>query len=152
MTEKFHQRFNFEIRLEEAENRFVNRIHNDVFNWLLNNIAEVYSPERRHEVERFVCSKLGIIYQRSVPLTVTVGRDLYRNLQAIEALYKHESASEEVGMLVKRALNDSEIDLGIRWSQGEFTRSGAPLLDEKVINDVLGLLASKRYEGVLMPF
>ena len=36
-------------------------------------------------------------------------------------------------------LQDTEIDIGIRWEKGRFLQSGAPVLDEKLVNDVLGI-------------
>ncbi len=56
--------------------------------------------------------------------------------------------------LIWRILGESEVDLGIRWDRENrrFLKSGARLLDDKLVNDLLQWLSEKKYESVLQPF
>ena len=73
-------------------------------------------------------------------------------MRALEALYDHPGTKPRADIALKRILADSEVDLGIRWHDGQFLPAGAPLLDERLINDVLGCLSSHEYQGVREPF
>lgn len=59
---------------------------------------------------------------------------------------------ERLNKIVQDLLDLSEIDLGIRWSDGRFLPEGAQLLDDRLVNDSLQFLRGKRFETVLMPF
>ena len=52
----------------------------------------------------------------------------------------------------KQLLDECEVDLSIRWQDGQFHPSGSPLLDEELVDNVLGLLNHPAYKGVLNPF
>lgn len=47
---------------------------------------------------------------------------------------------------------ESECNVGVSWANGIFTREGAELLDDKLVNESLRWLADPRYENVLVPF
>ena len=49
-------------------------------------------------------------------------------------------------------ISESEIDIGVRWIDHRFIRSGAMLLDDKLINDALHWLRNNNYSSVLDPF
>lgn len=53
---------------------------------------------------------------------------------------------------VERTLRDAEVDLGVGYENGTFLRSGAELLDEKLINEALRWLSSRQHESILKPF
>src|SRR5882724_8038685 len=59
---------------------------------------------------------------------------------------------KDLGNLIQRLLDASEVDLGIRWENGRFIRSGAALLDEGLVNNPLRWLRSSGYEAVRTPF
>jgi hypothetical protein len=59
---------------------------------------------------------------------------------------------ERLETLIRRLLNESEVDLGIRWESGQSIRSGATLLDEKLVNDQLHWIRACGYETVRLPF
>jgi len=148
MTQKFHQRFNIQIPIEEAQRRFVNRAHNHMES-LFNRLG---LSSNRFDRESAVCSKLGIRYVYMKPLHVLVGEDFEQNLHALESLYLQDDLGPWADKVVKEILNDSEVDLGIRWEKGQFIRNDAPLLDEKAVNDVLGLTNTPEYRGVDQAF
>jgi hypothetical protein len=54
--------------------------------------------------------------------------------------------------LIESVLKESEVDLGIRWRNEKFIKSGAELLDQKLVNDVLHWLRDKTYKDVLTPY
>jgi len=151
---KFDQRFNIEVGLEEAKKRFVNRVYNAILTNLPNRVAGLSGVDARYQVENAVCTVLGIRFKAGVPLSSHVGDDFIMNLRAIEALYR-QPTMKALGLdnIVKMIMAESELDLEVRWENGEFLPTGAPILDEKLINDVLGWLGSDiKYEGVLAPF
>jgi hypothetical protein len=49
-------------------------------------------------------------------------------------------------------MHESEVDFGIRWTKGIFIKSGAKLLDDKLVNDAIDWLYEKKYSNVLKPF
>jgi hypothetical protein len=83
-----------------------------------------------------------------------VGSHYHQNLRALEALHLilDDRRRGELTRIVQTLLDLSEIDLGIRWSDGRFLPEGAQLLDERLVNDSLQFLRGKGLETVLMPF
>ena len=53
---------------------------------------------------------------------------------------------------VTTAIQNSEFDLEISWDGKTFTRKGAELLDEKLVNDPLEWLRDPKYRNVIVPF
>ena len=146
---KFNQRFDIEIGLDETKKRFVNRAYNNVFN----NFFYSLSDNERFRIHRDIVSALGDKYSFNKNLAEQIGDDFYRNLQALETFYQtsnyRQSAVEE---LIKLILSESEVDLGVRWVNGRFIKSGAELFDEKLVNDILHWLREKKYLSVIKPF
>jgi hypothetical protein len=155
MAAKFHERFEIEIKLEEARRRFVNRAHQLMFD-------EFWRPlpsSKKVQIVKAVGFALGDDHTRLgvTDIARSVGSDFLRNLHAIEVLYKdffgqNSSEHEEFVALLGRVMDASEIDLGIQWENGQFIWSGAALLDEHLVNDPLRWLRSPGYETVLLPF
>jgi hypothetical protein len=152
MSQKFHQRFNIEVSLEEATRRFVNRAHDFVIHNILPTLAQIYGYQEHVEVEKYICRKLGDRYTGVDCLSPIIGDNYHVHIRMLEALYQWPRAKELVDRAVMEILADSEVDLGIRWNNGHFLPSGSPLLDEKLVNDVLGTLGVKGHDGVLVPF
>jgi hypothetical protein len=152
MSQKFHQRFNIEVGLDEARRRFINRAHNVIAHDILDKIYEHDGLEEASEVERYVCTKLGEQWRGYGCLSSIIGDNFFEHVRALEAFYEHSKTRTWADHDVKQILADSEIDLGIRWNNGHFLPSGSQVLDEKLVNDVLGSLSSKEYGGVLAPF
>jgi len=155
MTEKFHERFNISVNAEDAKKRFANRVYNDIlsdffYNFLMENQWNVVSMR--------VLPALGIKNQSSPAYWKwedKVGNDFWTNVRAAEAIYEATSdmpVSRRLIKIIDNILNLSEVDLGIRWHEGSFFPSGSPLLDEKLVNDVLNCLKPNKLEGVLKPF
>ena len=123
MGDKFHQRFNIEVGLEKAKENFVNRVYNLVFTEYLFSM-----PERpRGEISRWVLTALGLQYDYATPFSARIGRDFLRNLEALEAVYEGALCHwvpQPLDEQIKVILSISEVDLGVRWENGKFLRSG----------------------------
>jgi len=143
----FHKRFDIEIGLDEARRRFVNRAQNLIFNLL------VFMFSNYEEIKREVATTLGEQYHPGYDLQLYTKQDFLRTLQAIEGVYRAlpYDQSKLVGT-VNRLINESEVNLSIYWKNGNFFREGAPILDQKLINDVLGWLESTHFDSVVSPF
>src|SRR5687768_14937965 len=112
---KFHERFGFAVGSEEARRRFVARAHNLVLGEFVRGL------EYRFRVERSIVSALGEHYQ-SGPIDRYTNLDFLKTLEALEGLRAFFDSSppmcERVDKLVQKLLNDSEVDLEVRWENG----------------------------------
>ncbi len=146
MTEKFHKRFNIEVGLDEARRRFVNRANNFI---LANLLRDTIATQ---PVQKYLCSKLGERWTGIGCMSHVLGDDYEAHVRALEFLYQDSRTKNETDMAIQEILSDAEIDLGIRWNGGHFLPSGDPLLDDKLVNDALGILLDKNHDAVLLPF
>lgn len=152
MTQKFHQRFNIEVNLDNARRSFVNRVNNFIIPDLLMNVFRNIGSTSANDLEKYLCSKLGERWKGWGCLQNVLGDDYHLHVRAVEALFENPETKDLTDRTIKKILLDSEIDLGIRWDNGHFLHSGSPLLDEKLVNYVLGFLGAKGHAGVLLPF
>jgi hypothetical protein len=85
MAAKFHERFDIAVGLEEVRRRFVNRAQNLIFASL-----EISHMERDKIAKELVLTGLGDKIPRDPywRLSDEVGEDFYRNLEALEHLYR----------------------------------------------------------------
>jgi len=153
MTGKFYERFNITISNAEAQKRFVNRVHNQIYETTWNSLGDT----GRYAVGKAVANALGERHTNSYVPNI-VGADFGRNLQALEAIYatlgelEMRNLQTAVGEELKAQLGKAEVDLGVKWENGLFYPSGAKLLDERLVNDSLGWLRDKKHRNVLDPF
>jgi hypothetical protein len=147
---KFVNRFNIEVGQDEARKRFVNRAYNRIFYKFYYDLHQ----GKRYIIHLEIVSALGDKYLNHKNLKDHIGDDFYRNLLALETIYKclDHYDREPCDMLIKLLMDESEIDLGVRWTNGRFIRSGAKLLDDKLVNDVIHWLQENKYSSVLTPF
>jgi len=150
---KFHERFDLGIDVKGAQERFVNRVHNEIYEALL---QKNFSHNDCLELTREMASGIGVRYNYSGASKV-VGYGFLTNLKAVETLYNSLSSSgyrNDISRLIESFLAGSEFDLGIEWRAGKFFRKGAQLLDEKLLDNSLTWLrqAGPDYDGVLKPF
>ena len=152
MARDFHQRFDIQLPLKEAEQRFLNRVQNEVFDTLL---WESESHDTVKVIERQVVSILGERYYDHKSLGKYVGDDFYKCLLAIETLsriWKNKGKGTKLAGLIEVFLANSETDLEITWEEGKFRKKGAAVLDERLVNDPLQWLRSSNLESVVVPF
>ena len=152
MAEKFHKRFGIHLSEEEAQRRFVNRMHNSVWSDFINQGLTNLS---RYKITQTIISSLGERNDRYLLVDAFIGNNFFRCLEALEVLYQLLSGRDEpeqLDYLITTAIGQSEIDLGIRWENGHFYPAGSALLDEKAVNDVLGLLDKPALAGAAQAF
>jgi len=145
MTGRFHERFDIEVGADEARRRFINRAKSRIFQFLRDRVT----------LRPYVANALGEEYVPSLTIHSYVGSDFYKCLQAIEVCFdalQSEGVRRQLSALVRSVLEQSETDLGIRWENGKFVRSGARLLDQELVNEPLRWLADPKYENVRVPF
>ena len=148
---KFTERFAIDVNLEEARRRFVNRVYNRAY---LSFFLDL-SDNERYRIHKEIVSAIGVKYQFRENLSDQIGNDYHRNLQALEVLYNSIDDSyyrDKANNLIVSLLEESEVDLGIRWENGRFIKSGAKILDDKLVNDVLHWLRDSAYISVINPF
>lgn len=152
MSKKFHERFNIQVPLEEAKRRFVNRVTNALIYDVMLAATHMSGVDGAWSLERHICQKLGERWKGYGCLVQILGDHFESCLQALEGLYSHPNHKDLADKIARSILEEAEIDLGIRWKDGKFLPSGAPLLDEKLVNDVLGLVNLPAYKGVSEAF
>ncbi len=159
MEEKFHQRFNIQVPIEEAKRRFINRIRNSVLSYNAFNNFQGYQSFWNSICDA-VANRLGepVQYGHDSIQIFTGDWKWHKTLQAVEAVYDQFDGqrnfhfpftiSKRVGLIMQQA----ELDLGIRWTDGRFLPSGASELDEVLINDSLRWIREKGLLTVQAPF
>lgn len=147
MKKNFHERFEITIGIEDAKRRFVNRFYN-----VVNNL----DYDIRKKIAKWIAHVFGEKYKEGFDIEYYVKDNFYSCLHAIEIMY--EILMQESGdpaytdSKIDSILSYSELDLGVKWEEGIFMRSGAKLLDEKLVNESLSWLKSKKYKNVYNPF
>lgn len=145
---KFHERFGIDLEVTEGKRRFVNR----TLNFLLNDMVKIAVRRNdlsgRHEVEQYICSKLGERFDGIGCLERVMRNDFDYCLRALEALHEHHEWEAIMETTIQNILTETEVDIGIRWGNGEFLPAGVPDLDVALVSDPLGLLGTSEYKGV----
>jgi hypothetical protein len=153
----FHQRFNIDISLDEAQKKFVERAHSRIFGELYND----YFPHSASVVKRYITDALGRRLRNDYSsLANQIGDDFHDVLQALEGMYVATTVSGPGSDNLRKKFNEyvnyvlrlSEVDLGIRWAPPHFQRAGAEELDRSLVNENLLWLRKKGYETVVKPF
>ena len=128
----------------------MNRAYNRIFHEFFSDL----SINDKYRIRLEIVSALGDKFLPNKNLEYHIADDFYRNLLALETLYQFldYSDQETCDLLINLIMTESEIDLGISWKDGRFIKSGAKLLDDNLVNDVLHWLREKKYLSVLTPF
>ena len=150
MSQKFSERFEVDIDIGKAQQRFVNRAYNLIFLDLFYNLNE----SDKDKIHREIVTSLGDKFYYHKDISEYIGNHFLRNLQALEKFYQvcPIYRKGELAKLIDRLFEESEVDLGVRWENGRFIRSGAKLLDEKLVNDIISWIREKEYSSVKAPF
>lgn len=150
---KFHERFDIELDIDEVKKRFMNRISNQIFDDFFEN---KFDEETRKGIILWqVANVLGKSFYWDYGFSTYIGMDFHKYLQAVEVFYNalvDDALKRELESLINFVLAKSEVDLGVKWENGQFIRSGARLLDEKLVNENLRWLENPEYESVYTPF
>jgi len=148
MSNKFHQRFRIDLGVDEAKRRFVNRVNNALVSQVMRFAAKKYGVEGASSLEQHICQILGERWTGWGCLEERMGNNFASCLRAIEALYSHPNYVDEADRIAKSILEETEIDIGIRWENGHFLPSGSPVLDKALVDDVLGLIQTTASQGI----
>lgn len=150
----FHVRFDIPIDVEEARRRFMNRVNNLIFDAFI----EDDLSEQIYGIVRWrVAMELGEVHSTNLTIQNYASRGLYRCLQVIEVAYmvlqdENAEQAKELDRFVQHVVEEDEGELGISWQDGTFTRTGARLLDEDLVNTSLRWLAKPQLKNVYEPF
>lgn len=151
MKELF-KRFDINIDIKEAQNQFINKINNIL----------LYSEQFKtilNDLHWGLGNKIGIKFNEHENLG-----NLLENINFNEYLlriqciinYYHFQFEKEFSLLfftIKRAIKESPIDLGIKLDNNyQIVVIGSEYLDEKLINDILGVLKDPDKEAIRMAF
>jgi hypothetical protein len=157
----FHQRFDIEVGLETAKQRFVNRVLNAIDSEM-NGLATKHEYPYRYDKEMvYVANVLGEEASGANCFKVYTGTDFGTLLLCLEALYaafkecrsfSSQWEIEKLDEIIKWALSISEIDLSVEWDNGVFRKRGAELLDSHLVREPMKWLADTKYYNVLAPF
>lgn len=154
----FEQRFNIEVGLEKARERFVNRLFNLIDEAFLGFVNKHCHLQEYVKVFKYIAYKLGIRYVGNNTLIFYSGTEFPQVLKMLEALFEgfkmHPYANDckRLDDIIKLAISTSEVDLGIQWRDGLFYPRGAKSLDEALVNENLKWLSDSKYANVLTPF
>jgi hypothetical protein len=150
VTHSFRDRFELSIGLDEAKQRFINRLYNQVWLHYFLNLSE----NERYHVRREILTSLGKKLEFHLSLTEQIGNDFLRNLQALETFFRSISPFQQKALdqIIRSLIQQAEIDLGVEWKEGHFYRTGASLLDTNLVNDPLRWLHTANFPTVHAPF
>jgi hypothetical protein len=122
-------------------------------------MREDFEASSYNAIKRAVASSLGMRYQPDKSIDFFVLhyakgkfrgclRALETICEALEGVAVQAQISEEISSI----LRESEVDLGIDWQPPVFIRTGARLLDERLVNASLHWLSDPQYQTVYDPF
>ena len=150
MPNNFSHRVDRTTKLDEAKRRFVARVSDEIFNDFFSASLPTF--------KRVFATVLGKRYTPAMStLEEYVDPGFGGTLQGLEAFYTAYSMRfptdvqglEALNSQILSLLEESEIDLGVRWNYGQFILSDPTCLDESLIDDVLGWLQEKQAPNVL---
>src|SRR5262245_24944463 len=136
MPEPFHVRFNIEVPIEQAQERFVHRIANrvrkicgtlpgyDYLDPILNEAEATLGEPHSKFLDETYQSQRDFM-ERWIEI---VDRDFLRCLNALEGLSKGLGASglassvQELDEAITVTLAESEVDVGVAWQDGYFRK------------------------------
>lgn len=140
---RFYKNFGIKVPVEEEMRRFVQRINQTIFKM----VEGLYLYEK---VFSRLCYWLGINEDDHIrrkhesTLRSLTGDDFLQTLEVLVLLHKFldndSKVQTTISVSVEIALSLSTIDLGVKWKDGIFYKSGAKILDEKLVEDPLDCL------------
>jgi hypothetical protein len=154
MSKRFYERFEIKLGSPEVQRRFINRFIN---------LFATYKLDIRRSALKAIATGLGERYNEFAGPEYYVSEDFHKCLLAIETTYAiakdflskeapEPEVEEYLDSQICSIVDLSEHDLGVRWKEGRFIRTGAGLLDERLVNESLRWLSSPKYKNVSKPF
>jgi hypothetical protein len=149
----FHERFEIQIGVNDARQRFIRRVSNYIFGSFFD--GQIDSTIKTRVVLWQVANALGEEYKSYNDFKDYVRGDFHRCLHVLEVSYNaltDPAQKLQLNNMIVLVLSQSEIDLGVSWQKPFFTRSGARLLDQHLVNEPLRWLSDPKYRSVYAPF
>lgn len=150
-VKEFDKRFGLKSSIEAEKNRFVNRIENSIFD----NLQDLEFNEY-NKVFNAVCFDFGLnsseLIEQNSNYTRTkipnfdsiTNKDFLQTLRVIVSIYRHYDQNREmqgiINHLVKKALDITNLNIGVKWTDGTFYPIGDELLDKELIDTAISLL------------
>ena len=156
----FSERFGLEVDMEESREQFINRVCNGIFDEWDNRYSNQH-PVVVRSILSPIASELGKRYFQHLNSICDYinTKDYLEVLRGVEAIYNiyKKGSDDNMRLMIDIDMNDhiiakSELDLGIRWENGKFIRTGAKLLDDKLVKDPLKWLRKNGHSTVVEPF
>jgi len=151
----FHERFDIQLGIDTTRKRFLSRVHNHIFDVFFGDTNKVSKATTSRFVLWQVANALGEKFDWDYDFDDYVKNDFYRCLQVLEISYdtlRGVRQKQELSHLIDWILTESEVDLGVKWENGRFIRTGARLLDQKLVNEPLRWLSDRKYKTIYAPF
>ncbi|MHB8481693.1 MAG: hypothetical protein ACYDBV_02990 [Nitrospiria bacterium] len=154
----FHQRFNIAVDYDEAKKRFINRFINFFSKVILDydNVSYSKRIEIMNNSRQQVAFNLGKDWNNNKSLEELIEMEFNKTLQAIEAVYSSLDSmyflQNQFSAGIQNIVSMSEYDLGVKWEEDHFKRTGAKILDDALVNDSLKWLQEKGLKNILIPF
>ena len=153
MLHNFSHRLDRKTKLDEAKRRFVARVSEEIF-------QDPFSASLP-TFKRVFATLLGKQYISAMSsLEEYIEPGFEGTLQGLEAFYSAYSLRfptdveglEALNAQIDSLLAESEVDLGVRWHQGQCMLFETTFLDDSVMDDVILWLQEKKYQNVLEPY
>jgi len=160
MAKDFFKRFNIAYGKKAAEAAFISKMENILLHSQFLNDEESFQIKRTYYQ---FCNKCGIKYWSSQNYgNVLASNNFQKFLYQLETVVEiiesmNAGIAETLIGVIKDYIKESVVDLNIKIveRQGKyiFLPKGAPLLDEKLVDDMLNILEkNKKYEKVNITF
>jgi hypothetical protein len=151
---RFNQRFGITSTIEDEKQKFINRVEDAIFKPIQSDYHSIYG-----EFFKVLCVVEGLSYQtvqgkwnsfnRSnvPPIHFLTDNDFIKTLRILTYILSYVNfaavTKENVTMMVEKFIENSEVDLGIEFTDGDFYPKGEELLDKELIDSALDSL--KKY-------
>lgn len=148
---KFHERFDIEVNVKDAKAHFINRTNNLIFSELYIRQTDLI---QRNMYQR-AASYIGARYRYGNTYISYVGSNFLNCLRSIEStfnLFQELGEEKQILLIIEKLFELTEVDIGVKWQNGRFIKTGAKELDEKLVNDSLQWINKYSYETVRVPF
>lgn len=157
MIKDFYQRFGIKVDVEQAKRKFISRASSSIFEWFdeiglwTPDFLRWFSEEVGEDWHKHIYKSYGAPYISSgTDLSLICNKDFIRCLMIIEFIYKYlnevyefsnkKTLTNVFNSKISVLFDKSEIDLGVYWKDGKFLPSGAELLDQVLVKDLLDWL------------
>lgn len=159
MKELF-KRFNINITLKDAQGKFINKINNILFNGQAFNSSTFKIEDFKWEL----CNDIGLVYHsyenfnNTYLVNIPFNEYLLRLQCFLNILYfRNKEKHDILFSIIRDAINTSTIDIGLRIknnkkNSAQIYFSGSKLLDDKLVDDVLGVLEGENKSAIKLAF